>query len=78
MIGYAEIYFKIVGENGVYYAGFKGEFSKPLTRRVLSRTKKSFRKFYERFGKVYSVEYCTKEEFENSEGQEIRSNWGKC
>lgn len=78
MIGYAEIYFKIVGENDIYYAGFKGEFTKPLTRKVLVKTKRSFRKFYERFGRVYSVDFCTKEEYENSKGQEVRSGWGAC
>lgn len=31
IIGYAQLYFKIVGEKETYYAAFDGEFRKPLS-----------------------------------------------
>ena len=31
MIGYVQLYYKIVGEKGVYYAYFDGGFDKSIT-----------------------------------------------
>ena len=39
-IGYAQIYFKIVGENETYYAAFDGDFGKPLSWLRLQRISK--------------------------------------
>ena len=48
MIGYAQLYFKIVGEKEVYYACFDGDFGKPLTRFRLWTLKRSMKRLYER------------------------------
>lgn len=40
MIGYVQLYFKVVGRDETYYAAFDGDFGKPLTRRRLRKIKK--------------------------------------
>ena len=78
MIGYAQLYFKIVGEKEVYYACFNGDFGKPLTRFRLWTLKHSMKRVYERFDKIYSVEFCTKEEWEENRSEsEINVSWGE-
>lgn len=78
MIGYVQIYFKIVGQKEVYYASFDGDFGKPLTRLRLWALKRSMKRVYERFDKIYSVEFCTKEEREENRSEnEIKVSWGE-
>lgn len=76
-IGYAQIYFKIVGENETYYAAFDGDFGKPLSWLRLQSIKRSMKRVYEKFDKIYSVEFCSKEEWkDNLCGDEISCSWG--
>lgn len=76
-IGYAQIYFKIVGENETHYAAFDGDFGKPLSWLRLQSLKKSMRKAYKEFDKIYSVEFCSKEEWEKNRSEdEISFKWG--
>ena len=78
MIGYAQLYFKIVGEKEVYYACFDGDFGKPLTRFRLWSLKHSMKRVQERFDKIYSVEFCAKEEWEENRSEnEIKVSWGE-
>lgn len=78
MIGYVQIYFKIIGEQETYYACFDGDFGNPLTRFRLWNLKQSMKRVYERFDKIYSVEFCTREEWkENQRGDEINISWGE-
>ena len=77
MIGYVQLYFKIAGEKEVYYACFDGDFGKPLTRFRLWTLKNSMKRLYERFDKIYSVEFCTKEEWQKDRSEnEINVGWG--
>lgn len=77
LIGYVQLYFKIVGKNEIYYARFDGNFSKPLTRFRLNSMKRSMREYYERFDTICSVEFCTKTEYEKIHcDQEISYSWG--
>lgn len=78
MIGYVQLYFKIVGEKEVYYACFDGDFGKPLTRFRLWSLKRSMKRVYEQFDKIYSVEFCTKEEWEENRSEnELNVSWGE-
>lgn len=70
-IGYAQLYFKIVGKNKTYYAAFDGDFVKPLIWFRLNRIKRSMRKVYEKFDKIYSVEFCSKEEWKEKIGAKM-------
>lgn len=64
MIGYVQLYFKVVGKEDTYYAAFDGDFGKPLTRRRLRNIKKSIKEVYNRFDKVSSISFCSKEEYD--------------
>ena len=80
-IGYVQLYFKIVGDKEVYHVAFNGDFEKPLTWFRLHSIKRSMRKAYEKFDKIYSVDFCCKEEYEkmcdgNRNENEVRFNWG--
>lgn len=76
-IGYVQLYFKIVAKNKTYYAAFDGDFGKPLTWFRLHSIKRSMRRAYEKFDKIYSVVFCSKEEWkENRCGDEISCSWG--
>lgn len=77
MIGYLQIYYKIVGENETYYASFDGLFEKPFTRLKMRSLKKIIKKAYSEIDKIYSVEYCEKEEYEKGmKGQKkIKLSW---
>ena len=78
MIGYVQLYFKAVGEKETYYACFDGDFGKPLTRFRLFSIKRSLKRTYEKFDKIYSVDFCTKEEWkENRCGDERTASWGE-
>ena len=78
IIGYAQLYFRIVGERKVYYGCFDGDFGKPLTRLRLWSIKRSMKRVYERYDTIYSVHFCTKEEWEENHcGDEITVKWGK-
>lgn len=78
MIGYVQLYFKVVGEKETYYACFDGDFGKPLTRYRLFSIKRSIKHAYEKFDKIYSVEFCTKEELEENRcGDEVHVSWGE-
>lgn len=78
MIGYVQLYFNVVGEKETYYACFDGDFGKPLTRYRLFSIKRSMKRAYEKFDKIYSVEFCTKEEWEENRcGDEIHVSWGE-
>lgn len=77
MIGYVQLYFKIIGEKETYYAAFDGDFGKPITRFRLWRIKRSLKRRYEKFDKIYSVEFCSREEWEeNRSEKEIQIDWG--
>lgn len=79
MIGYVQLYFKVVGEKETYYACFNGDFGKPLTRYRLFSIKRSMKRAYEKFDKIYSVEFCTKEEWEQNRSEdEMNVSWGDC
>ncbi len=75
-IGYVQLYFKVVGENGTYYAAFDGDFGKPLTWSRLHGLKRRMGKAYKRFDKIYFVGFCSKEEWEeNRRGDDISVSW---
>lgn len=77
MIGYVQLYFKATGENDTYYAMFDGDFGKPLSLWRLLGIKRSIMRAYKKFDKIYSVEFCTKEEYEKENGcYEIEIKWG--
>ncbi len=77
MIGYVQLYFKVVGKNDTYYASFDMDFSKPLTRLRLNGLKRSIKRAYERFDKICSVKFCSKEEWEEHHyDDDISINWG--
>lgn len=76
MIGYVQLYFKVVGEKETYYAAFDGDFGAPLTRRKLNNIKRAFKKVYSRLDKIYSVSFCSKEEYEENVPEEkIVHSW---
>ncbi len=79
MIGYLQIYYKIVGEKDVYYFAFDGDFGKPLTKYRLWNLKRSIKRFYSKFDKIRSVSYCSKEEYEKGmeEQRQIELSWGE-
>ena len=72
MIGYVSLYFRVTGKEETYYANINCDFSKPLTEEVFSGLKESVAKAYKNLfpdDEILSVDFCTKEEYENS-GQE--------
>lgn len=76
MIGYMQLYFKIIGEKETYYASFDGDFGKPITRLRLWSIKRSIKRLYEKFDNIYSVDFCCKGDFEqNRSGDEIHLHW---
>lgn len=78
MIGYVQLYFVIIGEKEIYYAKFDGDFGKPLTRYRLFSIKRSMKRAYEKFEKIYSVDFISKEEWEENRcGDEINVSWGE-
>ena len=78
MIGYVQLYFVIIGEKEIYYAKFDGDFGKPLTRYRLFAVKRSIKRAYKKFDKIYSVDFISKEEWEeNRSGDEINISWGE-
>lgn len=78
MIGYVQLYFKVVGEKETYYASFDGDFGKPLTWYRLFSIKQSMKRAYGKFDKIYSVEFCTKDEWEENRcGDEVHIKWGE-
>lgn len=78
MIGYVQLYFKVVGEKEIYYAKFDGDFGKPLTRYRLFSVKRSIKSVYKEFDKIYSVDFISKEEWEENRSEdEISISWGK-
>lgn len=77
-IGYAQLYFRIVGERETYYACFDGEFRKTFTWLRLWSIKRAMKRAYERYDTIYSAHFCTKEEWEeNRYGDEITVSWGE-
>ena len=78
MIGYVQLYFVIIGEKEIYYAKFDGDFDKPLMRFRLFSIKSSMKRVYKKFDKIYSVDFISKEEWEeNRSGDEINISWGE-
>lgn len=65
MIGYVQLYFRVVGKEDTYYATFDGDFGKPLTRRRLWYMKRSIKAVYSKFDKVSSTSFCSKEEYDS-------------
>lgn len=76
MIGYVQLYFRIVGREKTYYAEFNGDFGVPLTRRKLRKIKKIIKAGYNKFDMVSSVSFCSKEEYDSyiQEIHELQSN----
>ena len=64
MIGYVQLYFRIVGKEKTYYAKFYGDFGAPLTRCRLRKIKKIIKAGYNKFDRVSSVSFCSKEEYD--------------
>lgn len=79
MIGYLQIYYKIVGEKDIYYSAFDGDFGKPLTKYRLWSLKRSIKRLYSKFDKIHSIEYCDKKEYEKGmeEQRKIKLSWGE-
>lgn len=76
IIGYVQLYFKAVGEKETYYACFNGDFGKPLTRFRLFSIKRSLKRTYKKFDKIYSVDFISKEEWEeNKSGDEVHISY---
>lgn len=76
VIGYIQLYLKIVGSKEIYYAKFDGDFSKPITWFKLQSIKRKMKKFYSEFDIIYSVQFCNKEEYDkNNCGDELLYNW---
>lgn len=76
IIGYVQLYFRIKGEKDTYYSCFDGDFGKPLSGRRLRSIKRSMKRVYEKFDKVHSVEFCTKEEWDEKQcEQQIVIKW---
>lgn len=76
MIGYVQLYFKVVGEKKTYYSALDADFGKPLTWFRLWTLKRGMKRTYERFDKIYSVEFCSKEEWErNHPENEVCLSW---
>ncbi len=66
VIGYVQLYFVIIGEKEIYYEKYDGDFGKPLTRYRLFSIKRSIKRTYKKFDKIYSVDFISKEEWEES------------
>ena len=64
MIGYVQLYFRIVGREKTYYVEFDGDFGAPLTRRRLRKIKKIIKAGYNKFDMVTSISFCSKEEYD--------------
>lgn len=78
MIGYVQLYFVIIGEKGIYYIKFDGDFGKPLTRYRLFSIKRSIKRAFKKIDNIYSVDLCSKEEWEeNRSGDEVNFNFGE-
>lgn len=78
IIGYTQLYFRVVGEKEVYYACFDGDFGKPLTWLRLWSIKRGMKKVYEQYDTIYSVHFCTKEEWEENYCENgITVRWGQ-
>lgn len=76
MIGYVQLYFKISGGKGTYYVAFDGDFGKPISRFRLWSIKRSILHTYSVIDKIYSVEFCSKEEWEQNRcDNEICIHW---
>lgn len=73
MIGYFQLYVRVVGDEETYYASFNGDFSKPLTQEFLNSFLDSFTEMYSKIDvSVQKAEFCTKEEYEKGiEGQQM-------
>ena len=78
IIGYVQIYFKIIGQKETYYASLEGDFEKPITRFRLRSAKRSIRKFFEEIDKIHSIEFCSKEEWKRHQcGNSIVVEFGE-
>ena len=77
MIGYLEMYAKIVGKNDVYYASICCDFSKPITQEFIDGVSESFKQAYSIYDEVESVEFCSREEYQQSmeEQNAISTSW---
>lgn len=75
MIGYVQLYFRVVGRDETYYAAFDGDFGVPLTGRRLRYMKKSIKAVYNKFDKVSSISFCSKEEYDSYMQEENHQIW---
>lgn len=77
MFGYVTFYMKVTGANDVYYGSFEGDFSKPIDEVFCGMLLERFREAYSAYDEVLSVEYCTREEYEQEiEKQDsISASW---
>ena len=56
----------------------RDDFGKPLTRFRLFSIKRSLKRTYGKFDKIYSVDFCTREEWEqNRSGDEMHISWSE-
>lgn len=67
MIGYMQVYFKVMVDNEEYYVSYNSGFTKTVTRLGMSRIKKLVKLIMrEKYGDVSSIKFITKEEFEEN------------
>lgn len=71
MFGYIQVYFKIIGKEDTYYAKISTNFKKPIIEEFLTSVKNLIKEAYEKLDEIQSIDFCTKEEYEQSDCEEI-------
>jgi hypothetical protein len=71
MIGYLNIYVKVVGKKDVYYVAFRGDFGKPILQEDIDATLESIKKIYMNYDEIIIAEFCTKEEYERETAGQV-------
>lgn len=66
MIGYIQLYFKIIGELNTYYYLLDCEFGSPLDQERLDNLKQITKNGYSMIEEIKEVLFITKEEYEEN------------
>lgn len=66
MIGYIQLYFKIIGESNTYYYLLDCEFGSPLDEWKLEELKQITKDGYSQIENIKEVSFITKEEYEEN------------
>jgi len=66
MIGYIQLYFKIIGESNTYYYLLDCEFGSPLDQEKLDNLKQITKDGYSQIENIKEVSFITKEEYEEN------------